>query len=168
MKTLDQGPEGATTLGQPPARIPSMAAANPFVRLLLRSPLHALLSGSLLLLTYTGRTSGRQYTIPVTYVREGDVVTVLTQHQWWKNVYSGAPVSVEIKRQRFAAHADAFSDAQPEIAAALAAHLCAHPSMARVYHIPMDAAGQYDQAALQQAARFLVLMRIRLAPAVVG
>jgi hypothetical protein len=40
--------------------------------------------------------------------------------------------------------------------------------MARVYHIPMDAAGQYDQAALQQAARFLVLVRIRLAPAVVG
>jgi hypothetical protein len=141
--------------------MPSMAAANPFVRLLLRSPLHTLLSRSVLLVTYAGRTSGRRYTIPVTYVREGDAVLVLTQHNWWKNVRGGAQVSVEIARRRYGAHAEAICEAQP-VLAALLAHLRAHPSMARVYHIPRDAAGQYDQAALAEAARFLVLVRIQL------
>ncbi len=36
---------------------------NPFVRALLRSRLHGLLSGSLLLVTYTGRKTGRTFAI---------------------------------------------------------------------------------------------------------
>jgi hypothetical protein len=35
------------------------------MRALLRSPLHGLLSGMLMLLSYTGRKSGRTYTIPI-------------------------------------------------------------------------------------------------------
>ncbi len=72
---------------------PSMAAMNPFVRLLLRSPLHAVLSDTLLLLTYTGRTSGRRYTIPMAYSRVGDVITVFTLHTWWKNLRGGASMA---------------------------------------------------------------------------
>jgi len=45
---------------------------NLFVIGLLRSPLHRLASGSLLLITYRGRRSGRRFTIPVIYAeREG-------------------------------------------------------------------------------------------------
>jgi hypothetical protein len=40
---------------------------NPLARRLLRSPLHGLASGRLALITYTGRHSGRRYTIPVGY-----------------------------------------------------------------------------------------------------
>lgn len=43
--------------------------ANPVVTWLLRSSLHGILSGSTLLITVTGRKSGRIYTIPVNYVR---------------------------------------------------------------------------------------------------
>src|SRR5437763_480835 len=38
---------------------------NPMLRLLLQSPVHRLVSGRFALITYTGRRSGRQYTIPV-------------------------------------------------------------------------------------------------------
>ena len=44
---------------------------NPFVKAVLRSPVHRLLSGSLVLLTYTGRRSGRRYTLPVMYAEQG-------------------------------------------------------------------------------------------------
>lgn len=36
---------------------------NPIMKGLLRSPLHRLLSGTLMLLTYTGRKTGTPYTI---------------------------------------------------------------------------------------------------------
>jgi hypothetical protein len=51
---------GAATAPTTRPNAPTMAAMNPFVRLLLRSPLHFVLSDTLLLLTYTGRTSGRR------------------------------------------------------------------------------------------------------------
>jgi hypothetical protein len=60
----------------PPRRI--MAATNVIVRFLLRSPLHSRLSNTLLLLTYVGRTSGKRYTNPVVYTRQGNLVTVFT------------------------------------------------------------------------------------------
>jgi hypothetical protein len=141
---------------------PSMAAMNPFVRLLLRSPLHAVLSDTLLLLTYTGRTSGRRYTIPMAYSRLGDVITVFTLHTWWKNLRGGAPVVVEIKRRRFDGWAEAIGDDHSVIAEALRAHLREHPRMARIYHVPLDADGQPDIDAVRQVARFVVLVRIRI------
>src|SRR5712691_523168 len=100
MKTLARGREMGTTTVEvptPPAR-PLMAAANVAVQLLLRSPLHFWLSDTMLLLTYTGRKSGRRDTNPVSYSREGDVVTVFTYRSWWRNLRGGAPVRVEIKR----------------------------------------------------------------------
>ena len=44
---------------------------NPLVLLLLRSPLRVAMSNSTMLLTFTGRKSGRTYTTPVNYVRDG-------------------------------------------------------------------------------------------------
>jgi len=50
--------------------------ANRCVIGLLRSPLHRLASGSLLLITYRGRRSGRQFTIPVMYAERDGVLTI--------------------------------------------------------------------------------------------
>ena len=38
---------------------------------LLRSPLHGLVSGRIVLLAFTGRRSGRRFTVPVSYLRYG-------------------------------------------------------------------------------------------------
>jgi hypothetical protein len=43
---------------------------NPVVRLLLRSRLHPLLSGSLLILSYQGRRTGRWRSLPCMYARD--------------------------------------------------------------------------------------------------
>ena len=51
--------------------------ANPIIRLVLRSPLHGLFSGSLALITYRGRKSGKEYTIPVQYVQGGEKVYIV-------------------------------------------------------------------------------------------
>ena len=62
---------------------------DPVVRRLLRSPLHGLLSRSVLLVTYEGRRSGQEVTLPVQYRVEHAtyVVTVGAPEakQWWRN-----------------------------------------------------------------------------------
>lgn len=93
--------------------------ANPAVRWLLRSPLHPLLSGSLLLLSVTGRRSGAVYTTPVGYRRDGETLTIQTLHQrtWWKNLRGGASVTVLLRgqaRRGIATVAGGDPAAQPE------------------------------------------------------
>ncbi|HZU02613.1 MAG TPA: nitroreductase/quinone reductase family protein [Ktedonobacteraceae bacterium] len=144
----------------PPKRI--IAATNVIVRFLLRSPLHFLLSNTMMLLTYTGRKSGKRYTNPLPYMREGDVVTVFTSGSWWKNTRGGAPVLVEIKRHRIDGIAEAISDDRAAIATSLLTFLRKYPDQARWYHVPLDADRQPDPAAVQQAAHFLVMVRIHL------
>ena len=73
-------------------------AINPLVRLVLRSPAHGLLSGHLALLSVTGRRSGRTFTFPVGYDRDGDRVTVGVdwpeRKRWWRNLLEPAPVEI--------------------------------------------------------------------------
>jgi len=77
---------------------------NPVVRTLLRSPAHPLLSGHLMLLTVTGRRSGRAFTFPVAYSQDGDRLTVTLdwpdRKRWWRNLRDGAPVVVELRGDR--------------------------------------------------------------------
>lgn len=69
---------------------------NPAVILLLRSSLHGLISGSTMLISYTGARSGNFYTLPVNYVRDDrDLLCVSpSTHSWWKNLRGGSPVTV--------------------------------------------------------------------------
>jgi F420H(2)-dependent quinone reductase len=75
-------------------------AVNPLVRTLLRSPAHGLVSSHLALITVTGRRSGRTYTFPVGYHREGDLVTIgidwPERKRWWRNLREEAPVELRL------------------------------------------------------------------------
>ncbi len=84
-----------------------IAPLNPLIRALLRSPLHPLASRALLVLSWSGRTSGRRYSIPVGYQRDGDdIVVMLTkpaQKTWWKNFRMPWPAELLIEgRERTA------------------------------------------------------------------
>lgn len=95
---------------------------NPLTRLLLRSPLHRLLP-NVMLVTVTGRKTGRRYTTPVQFARDVDVIYVLTRadRTWWRNAGDGAPVTLQIRGETRTGSAVAFP-ASAEIAApALAA-----------------------------------------------
>lgn len=84
-----------------------IAPVNPLIRALLRSRLHPVASKALLVLSWSGRTSGRRYSIPVGYQRDGDdVVIMLTnpaQKSWWKNFRMPWPAELLIQgRERTA------------------------------------------------------------------
>ena len=74
---------------------------NPLLRAILRSPFHWLLSPGLMLLTVTGRKTGRRYTFPVGYQQRGDRIAVLASEahkkSWWRNLREPGTVEVLIK-----------------------------------------------------------------------
>jgi len=63
--------------------------------------LHRLLDGTLVLLTYTGRKTGRQYTIPIGYFawEEGELMS-FSSARWWTNLRSSPPVTLLLKGHR--------------------------------------------------------------------
>ena len=74
--------------------------ANPVVRALARTPLHRLLGSRLLILTYTGRRTGRTYELPVMSAPLGDDrVVVAGWHEgksWWRN-FGEVPQEVTVR-----------------------------------------------------------------------
>ncbi len=85
---------------------------NDFIKILLHSPLHGMFSGSLMLITVTGRKSGRAITTPVNYYSEGDILWVLSNRNrnWWRNVCGGAEVTLYLRGRQVKARAESVLD----------------------------------------------------------
>src|SRR5438105_11998436 len=56
--------------------------SSPFVRFVLATPLHRIMSSQLMLLRFTGRKTGRSYTTPVGYVLDGNSLLVPAGGAW--------------------------------------------------------------------------------------
>ena len=82
-----------------------------FMTWLLRSPL-SVFTGGLLLITVTGRKSGRAISTPVNYARDGDtlLITSKVERTWWRNLRGGSQVSVVIKGKTYQADASVIED----------------------------------------------------------
>ena len=87
-----------------PHRAP--AIINKLIVFLLHSPLHWLLSNNMLLLTFTGRVSGQQFSIPVSYFLSQGKIVIFTSNRWWKNLRNGASVTILLKRQWVSGHSE--------------------------------------------------------------
>lgn len=74
---------------------------NDIMSWVLRSPFHGLLSSSMMLITITGRRSGRAITTPVSYIREGDTLWITSNRDriWWRNLQGGANVKLLLRRK---------------------------------------------------------------------
>ena len=69
---------------------------NPVIKALLGSPLHGLISHELMVLSFTGRKSGKQYAVPVGYLQRGNQLYFSCLAGWWQNL-PGAPVTVRLR-----------------------------------------------------------------------
>lgn len=138
------------------------AYVNSFMKFVLRSPVHAVASKSVLLITFTGRKSGRTYTTPVSYSQSGDLVTIFSHAGWWKNLRSGAPVSVRIQGREIQGQAEAVVEDKKAIAARLAKHLRKVPGDARYYGVTFDEGGIPNAAEVEKAVETVVMIRVRL------
>ncbi|GAA4038959.1 nitroreductase/quinone reductase family protein [Nonomuraea soli] len=86
---------------------------NPSVRLLLRAPLHDLLSSRVAVVSVRGRRSGRQIGVPVLYVRHGDALTLVSRRSrlWWRNLGDDRSSRVRLRGVEYGARAEVSHDA---------------------------------------------------------
>ncbi len=140
--------------------------ANPIVRLILRSRLHGLLSAALLVITYRGRKSGREYSLPVQYVRSGNFIYIIPgmaeQKVWWRSLRGCAAVELLLAGKALKGQAAVLEgEAEAErIAEALCIYLKRFPEAARMHGVGNLPEGGLDPNALRQAARGGVVVRV--------
>jgi deazaflavin-dependent oxidoreductase (nitroreductase family) len=107
-----------------------MSTGNRITMAMLRSPLHRIMSHSLLVLSYEGRKSGRHYELPLQYVELDDTVVILAgdapHKTWWRNFETPAMVTMRLRGHDVEAKAKVV-DAPDEKARYLRAYLERYP-----------------------------------------
>lgn len=140
---------------------------NPVITWLLRSPLHRFVGSQVMLLTVTGRRSGRRYTIPVGYKRRGDRLDVLVSKaqtkQWWRNYREAGPVELWMRGETRRGVARVVpSDTEP-FRGALESQLRQMPWLRQQFEVPdYDRARGLTDAQWKTAAANAALVEIEL------
>ena len=136
---------------------------NPIVILLLHSPLHSLMDKSTILITITGRKSGKTYTIPVSYVHNGDTLMMISQreHSWWKNLRGGAQVTIYLQGRTLKASGEVLTDAEV-VENKLLTFLQQFPGYQRFTHIKLAADDQPENPeAFQRFVEDMVIVQMK-------
>jgi deazaflavin-dependent oxidoreductase (nitroreductase family) len=136
---------------------------DPIMSWLLRSPLHRLISSSTMLVTYSGKKSGKTYTIPVNFFRdsEGLYTISLRNRTWWRNFRGGAPVVLLLQRRETAAEARLLDEVQ-QVAEILIKAVRVEPTYGRYLEIPLAENGLPDPAAAASAAAERVVVEFQM------
>jgi deazaflavin-dependent oxidoreductase (nitroreductase family) len=137
--------------------------ANPFVKLLARSPLHNLMDEKVVLITYTGRKSGKANTVPVNYLLIEKTLHIISlrNRNWWRNFKGGASVEVLLKGKKQNAWADLVED-QQKVAQELDLYCKHDPKYAQYLNIHLNENGIASQEELLKSSgnRVAVIIKI--------
>jgi deazaflavin-dependent oxidoreductase (nitroreductase family) len=135
---------------------------NLFMKAILRSPLHWLAGKSTMLITYTGRRSGKEYTTPINFVRDGGrlLSTSMADRLWWRNLRGGAAVQVVVNGKTYHGTGRVFED-QAEIVERLGVIARGSRMYARYLGVEIDEQGEpVDVRPLAEAAAGRVVVEI--------
>lgn len=85
---------------------------NDFMSWVLRLPFHSMLSNDMMLITVTGRKTGKMYTTPVGYYQDDGYLWILTSRNrtWWRNLQGGADVNLLLKHRSMKGFAETEMD----------------------------------------------------------
>lgn len=139
------------TPGQQVRTMKAQALLNRVMRGLLRTPLISGLLGRRLIIMYvTGRSSGRQYVVPVAYTRHEGTLLVGTPFAWGRNLRTGEPVAIRLQGRRRLADVRVLTD-EPDVTAAYAVMARDNRNFARFNHIGFDPDGTPARPDLHRA-----------------
>jgi hypothetical protein len=125
--------------------------ANRIVRGLLRVPLLCRVVGKRLVVLYVvGRKSGRRYTVPVAYTKQGESLLIGTPFGWGRNLRSGEPLAVRLKGRAMTVDVRVFTD-EREVTDAYAVMARDNHNFAKFNKIGFDPAGNPNPADLHLA-----------------
>lgn len=135
---------------------------NDFMAWVLRSPFHGMLSNGMMLITITGRKTGKTYTTPVGYYVEGEYLWVITSRErtWWKNLQGGANVNLLLKRKPAHGVADVELD-EKSVEARMYEYLRHVPQAAKPMKVRVEG-GKPNPADIAATAKDRLFVKIKL------
>jgi deazaflavin-dependent oxidoreductase (nitroreductase family) len=136
---------------------------NDFMAWVLRSPFHGMLSANTMLITVTGRKTGKKYVTPVGYYREDDSLWIVTSRNrtWWRNVGDNPVVDLLLKRKPVTGFAEIKME-QTEVEARLCDYIQHIPQAARGFGIRMEN-GNPNGEDISRTAKDRLFVKIQLA-----
>ena len=129
-----------------------MRAVNVPMRAVLSMPVPTPLSANLMLLSYTGRKSGKAYRQPVSYVRDDEVLLTPGGGRWTLNLGGGRPVRIRLRGRDVAARAELVTD-PAEVERLLGVIAAGNPRAARFVPIPRRPDGRLETDVLDAAIK---------------
>ena len=140
-----------------------MKIGNFFMKTIIHSPLHGILSKGILTITYLGWKSGNFYTIPVQYVQDGDTIWLSSTKSrvWWRNMIGGSAVTLRLQGKDVKGKADAYKD-DGKVADGLSAIFKADPNFAKYFKISLDENGQPNPTELAETVKTNIVVEIKL------
>jgi deazaflavin-dependent oxidoreductase (nitroreductase family) len=133
-------------------RARTMRAVNVPMRAVLGLPFPTPLSANLMLVSYTGRKTGKAYRQPVSYVRDGETLLTPGGGRWTLNLGGDRPVRIRLRGRNVPARADLVSD-PAEVERLLGVIAAKNPRAARFIPIPRRPDGRLEPEALGAALR---------------
>jgi deazaflavin-dependent oxidoreductase (nitroreductase family) len=136
---------------------------NPMMIWLLRSPFHGVVSKSVMLVSVTGRKSGRTISTPTNYLHDGNTLWFISwrDRKWWRNLRRGAKVRVLLAGKSMEGCAEVIEE-EKAVAQSLLDYYRKIPQYAKYVGIGLDAAGLPVSADCERAAQKLLTVRIDL------
>ena len=136
---------------------------NLIIRWMLSSPIHGLLSENVMLISFKGRNSGKEYTIPVNYLQSDGVVLVTSyRHRtWWRNLREGVPVTLRIRGQNFKGIGESITS-KTYVIKHLQDYVQKVPKHAKYFNVALDSDGNPNLEDIARAAQDRVGIRIQL------
>ncbi len=136
---------------------------NPIMIWLLKSPLHGFVSKGVMLVTVTGRKSGKLISTPTNYLRDGNTLWIISwrERKWWRNLRGGANVQTLLAGQNLKGRGQIIEEG-PAVAQSLFEYYRKVPKAAKYVGIGLDAAGMPVSVDCESAAQKMVVVRIDL------
>jgi hypothetical protein len=134
--------------------------ANSLMKWALTTPgLQAMVGQGVALLTFTGRKTGRTYTIPVSYHRGEDTVTVVTKtvRNWWRNFSSPHEVQLRLAGRNYRGMAEV-KTGEAEMLEFMMDYLNKRPIDAKAYGL----SGEISAEKVARILPHIVLIRIAI------
>ena len=140
-----------------------MKIGNDLMKVILRSPLHSLLSQNTLIVAVTGLKTGHEFSLPVNYVQDGNRLYIISKRcrTWWRNLRGGKPARIWLRGQEVEGIGMAEEDYRV-VSDGLKRFFQIRPEYAKYFDVRLDAKGSPDESDICSAAREGLIVKVTL------
>jgi hypothetical protein len=130
-----------------------MSMLNVFMRPLLRLPFPTPLSKRLMLISFTGRKTGKAYQQPISYVQQDNTLLTPGGGKWKLNLREGQPVRIRLRGRDVLARPELVKDPD-EIERLIGVMTATNPAISAFVGIPKGPDGRLDRSLLETAIHY--------------